>query len=500
MKDLIDLVQIVSKPKIRSAELLGIGRDESSKLQEFYDLIAQGEVFEEDEASQTLYNADKQAPVYQKLRKNLRDRLVNYLFIIDQSHASYTDRQRAYYECCKDWAATKILFVKNATAAATSLARKVLKYARKYEFTELLVDINHQLRLYYGTIEGDYARYQQYNQDYKAFEKLWKVESLAQELYIELSIGSVNSKSAQSDVQISAQHYFDQIKDSLNQHDSYLLHLCGRLIESSIYSSVNDYENLLGVCERAITFFEKKDYTAAVPLQIFYYQQVICHLQLRNFLAAREALKHCLKFINEGDFNWFKAYETYFMLHMHTEEYVEAYRIFDLVTKHSKFKDLPGNIRETWKISEAYLVLLSEMGKVSSPLSALEKNFRLARFFNEIQVFSKDKSGMNIPVLILDVLFNLIQGNFDALIDREEAIDKYRKRYLKEDELVRSNIFLKMLLQFPRCAFDKAKIIAKSTKDAHTLQLTPIEMANQTFEIEIVPYEKLWEYMLELLD
>ena len=146
MKDLIDLIQIVTKSKIRSAELLGIGRDDGSKIEELYDLIHRDG--DEDQVSQALYGVDKQSTVYQKLRKNLRDRLVNYLFIIDQSHASYTDRQRAYYECCKDWAATKILFAKNASHAAISLARKVLKYARKFEFTELLMDVHHQLRLY----------------------------------------------------------------------------------------------------------------------------------------------------------------------------------------------------------------------------------------------------------------------------------------------------------------------------------------------------------------
>lgn len=498
MKDLTDLVHIVTKPKIRSAELLGIGQNDHSKLQEFYDLIQKG-IANEDEVSQLLYHADKQSTVYQKMRKNLRDRLVNYLFIIDQSHASYTDRQRAYHECCKDWAASKMLFVKNANHAAVSLSRKVLKYARKFEFTDLLMDVHHQLRLYYGTIEGDFVQYQQHNREYKLMVQRWLEENTAEELYIELSIGSVNSKTTQIDVHTKAKQYFDDLKNSLEQYDSYHLHLCGRLIESSIYSSINAYDQLLLVCNRAIDFFTQKGYVAAVPLQIFSYQKAICLLQLRDFLSAQESLKHCLTFMREGDFNWFKAYELSFMLKMHLEQYSEAYDMFLKVTAHSKFKDLPDNIRETWKIAEAYLVLLSELGKLKGLTKPGEKNFRLSKFMNEIQVFSKDKAGMNVPVLILDILFQLLQQNFETLIDREEAIDKYRKRYLNDAESTRSNVFLKMLLQLPRCAFDRAKIIAKSQKELKSLIETPIELANQVYEIEIIPYEKLWEYTLEVL-
>lgn len=498
MKDLIDLIQIVTKSKIRSAELLGIGRDDGSKIEELYDLIHRDG--DEDQVSQALYGVDKQSTVYQKLRKNLRDRLVNYLFIIDQSHASYTDRQRAYYECCKDWAATKILFAKNASHAAISLARKVLKYARKFEFTELLMDVHHQLRLYYGTIEGDFTLFQQHNREYKLMAQRWADENLAEELYIELSIGGVNSKATQTEIQEKARLYHQQIKESLEQNDAYHLHLCGLLIEASIYSSVNEYGELLQVCNRGIDFFAKKEYVASIPLQVFYYQQAVCNLQLRDFVAAQESLKNCLNYMQEGDFNWFKAFELSFMLQMHLGQYSDAYAMYLVATKHPKFKDLPENIRETWKIAEAYLVLLTELEKFNGPRIAGEKNFRLTRFLNEIQVFSKDKAGMNVPVLILEILFHLVQGNFTTLVDREEAIDKYRKRYLKDAESTRSNVFIKMLLQIPRCGFDRAKIISRAAKDLQTLTATPIELANQVYEIEIIPYEKLWEYILEVLN
>lgn len=503
MKDLKDLVQIVTKTKLRSVELIGgAGEGEGvSRLQEFYDLVSEGRFYDDDEAAEYFYSNNKNYPGYQKLRKTLKDRLVNSLFVIDLKQASYTDRQKAYYEAYKEWAAAKILFGKNARTAAAGLGRKLLKIARKYEFTELMVDICHTLRLYYGTIEGDYKKYQQYNEEFKLHEQLWLAENRAEEFYIDLSIGFINSKAAKAEFKDKASEYYEQIKESLEQYDSYQLHLCGRLIEASIYTSVNDYETTLDVCGRAIAFFQKKDFTARVPLQIFQYQKFICHVQLRQFEVAKEAARSCLQYLEEGAFNWFKLYELYFLLYAHSGQYEQADEILKMIMSHSNFGNLPGNVQETWKISEAYLHFLECTGHL--PANGQEdqrsKSFRLSRFLNEMEVFSKDKQGMNIPILIIELLLGIAQEKYDELIDRVEAIDKYRTRYMREEEMARANHFLRMLLQIPKNAFRREEALAKAQEDQLALEAMPIEMANQTYEIEIVPYEKLWDIVLKIL-
>lgn len=496
MRDLIELTNIVTKTKIRSVELVGSAGDRSSKLQEFYDLIADGRFTEDDEVAGYLYSADKKAPAYQKLRKTLKDRLINSLFIIDLKQPSYTDRQRAYYECYREWAAAKILFGKNARTTAESIARKLFKIARRFEFTELLVDICHTMRLYHGTIDGDFRKYQQYNESFKIYEQIWKEENRAEEYYIELSIGFVNSKSTKTSFQDKAREYYKVVEDTLQRYDSYQLHLCGRLIEVSIYTSVNDYEGTLDVCDRAIAFFEDKKYVASVPLQVFWYQKCICHAQLRQFEQMRASVEKCLQYLEEGKFNWFKVYELLFLFYSHNEEYEKAQAIMEKVTAHPNYLELPDNIRETWKISEGYLAFLERAGQLKKRKA---EPFRMARFRNEMQVFTRDKRGMNVPILILELLHGIAGERYDELIDRVEAIDKYRTRYLKEEELARSNYFLKMLLQAPRNAYRRAEVEAKAAADYEDLQAIPIEMANQAFEIEIVPYEKLWTYLLEML-
>lgn len=499
MKDLIDLVKIVTKTKLREVELLGNKDDAGSKMREFYEMVADGRVATDEEAASYFYSADKASPAYQKLRRSLKDRLLNSLFVIDLKQPSYTDRQRAYYECYREWAAAKILFGKNAGTAAVGLAQKLLKVAKRYEFTELLVDICHSLRLYHGTIDGDVKAYEQYNELLKKWQQIWIHENLAEEYYTNIGILFINSRATHVEMQETIRAYYEELRDALDKHDTYQLHLCGRLLEVNIYTVVNDYRSTLEVCERALSFFKKKDYISNVPFQVFYYQKFLCHVQLRETEAAHETAAICLEYLEEGKFNWFKFYELYFIFLLHSESYEAGREVYDRVARHSSFGNLPDNVKETWKIVEGYLYFLECAGKLSMPKDG-PRVFKMSKFLNEIRVFSKDKQGMNIPVLILELLIGLVERKYDIVIDRAEGIDKYRSRYLKSKEHRRSNIFFKMLMLAPRCGFNRATTATKAALLYAELKSVPIEMANQTYEIEVLPHEKAWEYMLERLE
>lgn len=500
MKDLLELVHLVTPAKLNNIQWGPFG-PKSSKLQTFYDLTVEGKFKEDEEAAMYFYAKDKQDPAYQKLRKTLKDRLTSFIFLIDLDAPTYTDRQKAYYECYREWAAAKILYGKSARKAATSLSRKILKIARKYEFTELRLDICHNLRLYYGTIEGDVKMFQQYNEEFKELTELWLQESLAEELYILLIISFINSKATKKDYQEMAQNHYAQLKPALERFDSHQLHFYGRLIEVAIYSSVNDYVNTLKVCDQAIAFFEQKDFNANTALNIFQYERLICYLQLRQFKEAIVTADLCLKHLEEGTFNWFKLYELYFLVHMHSGCYNCAVDKLKMIIDHPVFAKLPENIQETWKIFEAYTYFLEMIGLLThnDQEGHQHKGFRMTRFLNEMQVFSKDKQGMNVPILILEILMAVGKKQHSELIDRLEAIDKYRRRYLNNPDMERTNLFLKMLLQLPKSGFQKEAVLHKTQIYLNNLEAIPIEMANQAHEIEILPYEKLWQIVLDQL-
>ena len=225
-----------------------------------------------------------------------------------------------------------------------------------------------------------------------------------------------------------------------------------------------------------------------------------CLIQLKQYGAGKAAAQKGVSFFAEGSFNWFKFQEYYFLLSMHSREYQQAYAVFTAIVEHRKFKALPENIREIWRIYEAYLHYLINTSHINSAADDKRFNrFRLGKFLNDTPIFSKDKRGMNIPILVIQILFMILQKKYDQAINRIDSIEKYCSRYLKKDDTYRSNNFIKLLLQIPASGFHRAAVERNAKRYLDNLQAVPAAKVNQTYEIEIVPYEDLWEIALESL-
>ncbi len=498
MKYLIELVALLNKNKLKSNGLWNVLLEPASKMEALYELVHDNRVQTDEEAAALLYEHQEELYRYGSLKNKLKDRLIEGLFLLDFKEPAFSDRQRAYYECNKKWAAAQILMTRNARLNGIEQLEKLLRLTTRFEFTELSLNVLRMLRLHYGTVEGDQKKYDQINEQFQELQTLWLRENRVEELYTELTVKYVTSKSAKQDISTLSKQYYDEIAPWLGESDAFKLHLMGRLLQVTIFSSVNDYHQTAALCEEAIRFFEQKPYDSGLPLQVFYYQLVVCYIQLKEFDKGQAMVDKFHHLFEEGSFNWFKLQELYYLLAMHTAQYSEAALVCHKVLRHAKLPAQPGHVAEMWKIYEAFIQFLYKIEKIPQPPKPVK--FRMHKFLNEIPVFSKDKRGMNIPILILQILFLISERNYDLSIDRIDAIEKYCSRYLKRNETFRSNVFIKMLIHIPLASFHAEAVKRKTDKLFELLKENPLEIANQPHEIEIIPYEELWDMLLQRLD
>ncbi len=500
MHALLELIGILTPQKLKAAGIWELLRSRYSREMELYQLLVNAGVRKDEDAKAKLFTKGQDTSTYAELKSGLQELLLQQLLAIDLNVPGNNSRQRAYFECYHKWAKVKLLMGRNAWTNTVILAEEVLKKARKFELTEIVVDMARILRLYFGSIAGVLKKYEEYNSMVEAWEEALHYENLAEALYTDLVVRFVNNKAAQQDVHEKAKEYFERIQPALQQHFTYRLHLSGRLIQNLIFTSINDYRNTIKVCEEAIRFFEAKDYPTKIPLQIFLYQEMVCYVQLKDFQRGRSAAERGLKLLDDGSFNWFKYQELLIFLTFHTRQYQEAYSIFRQTSGHRRFDALPQAIGEVWRIFEAYLFYLIDLGKIQ-PIQddPVFTRFRMARFVNEMPLFSRDKRGMNIPILIFQILSLIRNKRYDAAIDRMEAIEKYCSRYLRRDDTFRSNCFIKMLLVIPAQGFHRVAVVRHVEKYHKMLLSMPIDMANQSHDVEIIPYEDLWEMALDSL-
>lgn len=500
MRELIELIGLLQIERLKANGLWGVVFERDSKLEQLCESIANGEVKTDEDAAMLMYGSKTAGSKYLNLRERLKERLVSAIFLLEFKNPGHSDRQKAYFECNRKWAAVMVLLTRNAKLIGIDMLESLLKQAQHFEFTELTMNILSILRLHYGTIQGDQNKYDQYRSAYRHHQQVWMLENEAEEMYTHLVSHFVNNKATKVEIADKAQAYYEQVAPAMASSDSFRLHLCGRLIQTTIYSSRNDYLTTANVCEDAIAFFRKKDFDSNLPLQAFYYQLVVCYIQLREFERGQVIIQDYQSLFDQGSFNWLKLQESYFLLSTHTRHYDEALHIGERATPFLRNPAHPAHIQEMWKIYEAYVQYLAQVGKIS-PQAAAEgaSKFKRAKFLNDIPTFSKDKRGMNIPILIIQILFLLTDKNYHQAIDRIEAIEKYCSRYLTQGDTFRSNCFIKMLLQIPAAAFHREAVLRKTEPLLKQLRSVPLEVAYQTHEIEIIPYEDLWEMALEAL-
>lgn len=500
MRELIELIGLIHIDRLKANGLWNIVFERDSKLEQLCEVIATGEATTDESAAMLLYGSKTAGSKYLNLRERLKERLISAIFLLEFKNPGHSARQKAFYECSRKWAAVMVLLTRNAKLIGIDMLESLLKQAQYFEFTELTMNILSMLRLHYGTIQGDQNKYDQYRSAYRYHQKVWMLENEAEEMYTHLVSHFVNSKASNAEIADKAQDYFEQIAPAMAESDSFRLHLCGRLIQTTIYSSRNDYPTTAQVCEEAIAFFRKKEFDSNLPLQAFYYQLVVCYIQLREFERGQAIIQDFGSLFDESSFNWLKLQESYFLLSTHTRHYDEALRISEYIAPSLRSTSHPAQIQEMWKIYEAYAQYLVQVGKIS-PQNTGENTskFKRAKFLNDIPTFSKDKRGMNIPILVIQILFSLTDKNYHQAIDRIEAIEKYCSRYLTQGDTFRSSCFIKLLLQIPAAAFHREAVLRKSESLLKQLRSVPLEIAYQTHEIEIIPYEDLWEMAIEAL-
>lgn len=497
MKDLVELAGLLNKTKLKSNGAMQFIIEPGSKMETLFQALLDKQV-ESDEDAKSLLKEDGSSMA--SLKNKLKDRLLDAFFLLDYKDSNFSDRQKAFAECYKKWAVGMTLLIRNAKITGIDLLERLMRHSTHFEFTELTLDILRVLKLQYSTIEGDMRKYEETKVKFRQYEQIWMMESKAEEYYSDLMIHYTNSKSTQQETSDQARKYYAELEPFMQECSSFKLHLFGRLVQMMIYNTVNDYVSTAKLCEDAIEFFDKKQYDSGLPLQVFYYNLVVCYLQLKEFDKGQQVINRCEYYFAEGSFNWFKLQELFFMLAMHTGHYADAWRLHERVTGYPRFSEKPHQIVEMWKIYQAYLYLLLKLGNIPAEVVGEKAGkFKVGKFNNEISNYIKDKRGMNISILIFQILYTIAERDYNQAIDRIDAIEQYCKRYLKDQATFRSNTFIKMLLQIPIANFHREAVKRKTEKLQKQLDTVPLEAANQTHEIEIVPYEALWNMTLESL-
>jgi len=501
MEHLKEIISIVDKNKTKHIDIIGRDKNKDTKLNQLYEGILAGKYNSDVQACKDLFGTNQFEKGYRNLKSRLEKRVINTLFFLDLNAVSFLETEKAYYNCYKNLAAIKILTGRGARKSSNLLAEKTLKVAMKFEFHDVSIPILKDLRQYYGTLVGNQKKYRKYNHLLQQFREESNYEEQAREMYTTLASYYANSKTIKPIHLTLAKEYAEKLEGYLDKTNYRNFHLYAHLVITLRYEIENDFHKAIENCNRALDYLKKFQHTTKTQFFVFHFKRMTSLTKLKKLEEAHVDAEKCLELVKEGNLNWFLTSQFYILLLLHSEKFQEAFGFYKKVNKIRKSKKVRSDVgKEFFNIIGAYIDYFIRIGKIEIPPNKRKPRFDSKSFMKSSPEFSKDKRGMNVTILVLQVLFFLNENKHNQVIDRMDALRTYSSRYLRQDETFRSNCFIKMLSKIPEANFNRIALERRSKDLYKKLISKPLEVANQPIEMEIIPFEKLWEMVLNSLD
>ncbi len=442
----------------------------------------------EQDAAEDIYNSTPNDTRYKMLKSRLKKKLLDYLFFIDVSNSSQNDE----IVCLDFLHHARVLILKGEYDISLRLLNKAHALAKENDFTDIIIDCLEYKSLYYM---------------HKGLGKLLD-ENLNQ--LVELR----NIKSYESQSVAIYQRARLNLTKSISSRTKYLTELGKIIVELELlwketktfitfenyYMLYVWYHELIGDFKKNIEI-TKESYKMLLEERINKkrfnerfneYVLVYSLLREKDFHKGLKYAELFLENFNSDDHNWFAFMENYFLLAMHSRQYELAEVLIDKVFSNPSYSIVSRTAKERWNLFKTYLSFIA-------PVRGTFKEFNYQTFITSVPEYSKDKQGFNVAILILQFVHFLRKQDAEGLLYRIESLRKYMLVHLKNSYSLRSKIFLKLLMLTVTSDFDVEKCKSKGEKFLQKLVETPAP-GDAYAEIEIIPYEHLWELILLILE
>lgn len=501
MKNLLEVSKIIAKKKIRKIEILDSAAldNKTSKFTEFYEAIMADRFKNDRDAASYLYQCGPTDDKYRQLKSRFRKRLLNTLFFIDQAQPNVSGYDRAHYSVHRDWTLVKILLSNNARLAAHELARQVLLVGLKFKFSEIVLNCSRILRQM-AAEDGDEKAFEEYDSHIKQYAEMLTAEVRSEELYQRVLMAYAKPVSALEGVVEQMQGYADVLVSLSEVHDSPVLNYNMFLVWAYHYEMQMDYDAVLLICARAEHYINSNpNYLQEDKQATFLLKKMNSHLHLRDFKNGKINAERSLQLFEEGSNIWFNFMEYYLLTALHTNNYIHGAAVFIRARLNNKYKKLEPQTREKWRVYEVYINYFIDIqpGQIEALKEPLGRNFKLQRFLSDNIILPKEMKPLVTHLLVGQLLFQLDKK---AYPEASELIDRLRShaKGFEDAESYRMLLFIKLLGQVLKANF-KINDIAGTDKFYDALVSKPFFYRGLLTELEVVPYEELWNHILTKL-
>ena len=497
MKNILELVNLLDQNKHATLPVVNVPYQKDDLYTKFYQEVVAGNINSDEDAARILYGETPSSQKYKQLKHRFKGRLNDSVLLINHDTKEHIEGQKAYYTCHKNLAIVNILMSKGAKQTALDIGNKTLKIAMKFEFIDISTNIIEVLRRLYVIHKVDKKKFNSLNKLYHKQKLNQTAETEAEELFLRLSINLINSKDYKKEYSQKAKEFSQKLSIYINSVETHRFLFFSKLIELIPHEINNEYEKAIEISLETYNKLLTKPFKLKIIKFVFVFKAFYGYINLCNYLGAKKLIPKCLESLDYASLNWFKFNQVKFVYLMRIKKYRKANELLIETSTNKRFPFLDNNTLEIWKIYIAYLHLTINNKKDTQKSN---KVFSIGKFLNEVPIYSKDKRGLNIQILIVQILLLLQRKKYNAIIDKIPSLERYSSRYLKSHNAYRANCFIKMLLQLEKGNFHPVGVQRHAKKYLAKLHEVPLEKSTAVLEMEIVPFDQLWEMAIEMLE
>lgn len=494
MKEVNKLVDIVTSRLRKNYDILDLSgeMEDPSKEQQLYNGVLSGIYKTDEEAATGMYESDIYDQRFRMLKSRLRHKLYDLLFHVEFNDSRYKIATQHLLECKEYLYKANILFTTGEYSMAEKQVNKAFAIAEEAEFTRVLVDGYDLLRIMHAN-NCKPTDFEEAIEKLESLRKLSNIEEYANDLFFKNSMllkKSVHSRN------ISVQTTNDNVMilenlwketGSVNIYEKYYR------LKMWYFELVGDYKKLIAfslLAEKDIENGKINPTRFDVRYNVFI--RTYAYLNVEDFKAGFESAEEGKKIIESTTRNWFAHMENYFLLAMHSKDYDRAEKIMNEVYDNSSLKKVSQSASERWRLFKAYL-------NFAVPEKQIIKRLTFNDFYISMTYYNKDKKGYNISLIILEFLHMLGKNKFDVALNKLDNLEKYYYRYLNEPgKNPREKQFFKLIKVLVNSGFDTK--VAAETGLKYVENLTTKAKHEPYTDPEIIPYEHLWDLMLDTVE
>ncbi|MHA6248117.1 hypothetical protein ACXYMU_09290 [Pontibacter sp. CAU 1760] len=492
MEEIIRLVRLIELRKSKSSLFINLN-DDTNFESKLYKLIDQQLISNDDEAMTALYGDSESSAKFRVLKSRMRKKLLNQLYLLDFPADKFV--QSNIINCKIDAALleVQILITANEYRIANKQLTFAITLAKNHGMTRSTVRAL-ELQQSINTALGDRGSFQQCDTLLQSYYSLEIAERKAISLYqntiLNLQVGGETKNK-----------YFSEVPVILQQLNSlWEINKLPRVFSLYHFLSIY-YLELLGdytAIDKVIEKAEKLLENGVVPLTWFdqkynAFIRIYALLRTKQFKLGLDLSEIYLNLFDPDTVNWFAFMENYLLLALHSKQYQAAGNLFMQILNNPFIKQIQEPAKERWELYRRYLVLMGEVQpeqlKVDLP----------KRVFRPLVKLSHDKAGYNLSLLVLDITQSFSSTSIDSYEPQMQRLKHYIKKHLRGDKAERPRYFLR-LLQLPI----KKELSCRHTKAAGANLFTKLSQTpppgDAFAEVEIIPYEHLWEVVLRVLE